>query len=54
MTSENLWRTTARETFTAPPLDTDRTVDLAIIGGGFTGCAAALQAARDGASVCLL
>lgn len=55
MTSEpNLWRATARETFTAPPLDTDRTVDLAIIGGGFTGCAAALQAARDGASVCLL
>lgn len=50
----NLWRTTARETFTAPPLDTHRTVDLAIIGGGFTGCAAALQAARDGASVCLL
>ncbi len=54
MTSENLWRTTARESFAAPPLDTDRTVDLAIIGGGFTGCAAALQAARDGASVCLL
>ena len=54
MTSENLWRTTARETFAAPPLDADRTVDLAIIGGGFTGCAAALQAARDGASVCLL
>lgn len=55
MTSEpNLWRATARESFTAPPLATDRTVDLAIIGGGFTGCAAALQAARDGASVCLM
>lgn len=55
MTSEpNLWRATARETFTAPPLDADRTVDLAIIGGGFTGCAAALEAARQGASVCLL
>ncbi|MDP3195432.1 FAD-binding oxidoreductase [Tabrizicola sp.] len=50
----NLWRASARETFSAPPLDTDRTVDLAIIGGGFTGCAAALQAARQGASVCLL
>lgn len=55
MTSEpNLWRATALETFTAPPLDADRTVDLAIIGGGFTGCAAALQAARQGATVCLL
>lgn len=55
MTSEpNLWRATARETFAAPPLDRDRKVDLAIIGGGFTGCAAALEAARQGASVCLL
>lgn len=50
----NLWRATARESFSALPLDTDRTVDLAIIGGGFTGCAAALEAARQGASVCLL
>lgn len=55
MTSEaNLWRASARETFSAPPLDADRTVDLAVIGGGFTGCAAALEAARAGASVCLL
>jgi glycine/D-amino acid oxidase-like deaminating enzyme len=55
LTSEaNLWRASARETFSAPPLDADRTVDLAIIGGGFTGCAAALEAARQGASVCLL
>lgn len=55
MTSDpNLWRATARETFTAPPLDADRTVDLAIIGGGFTGCAAALETARQGASVRLL
>lgn len=55
MTSEpNLWRATARESFTAPPLDADRTVDLAVIGGGFTGCAAALEAARQGASTCLL
>lgn len=55
MTSEpNLWRTTARENFSAQPLDRNRTIDLAVIGGGFTGCAAALQAARQGASVCLL
>lgn len=55
MTSEpNLWRVTARETFSAPPLESDRTVDLVVIGGGFTGCAAALEAARQGASVCLV
>lgn len=50
----NLWRVTARETFAAPPLAADRQVDLLVIGGGFTGCAAALAAARSGASVCLL
>ena len=55
MTSEpNLWRATSREGFSAPPLARDLSVDLAIIGGGFTGCAAALEAARAGASVCLL
>nr|WP_174823491.1 FAD-binding oxidoreductase [Ruegeria arenilitoris] len=32
----------------------DLTVDLAVIGGGYTGCSAALSAARSGASVCLL
>lgn len=55
MTSDpNLWQATARETFAAPPLDANLSVDLAIVGGGFTGCAAALEAARTGASVCLL
>ncbi|WP_374436411.1 NAD(P)/FAD-dependent oxidoreductase [Tabrizicola sp.] len=55
MTSEpNLWRASARESFSEPPFDADRTVDLAVIGGGFTGCAAALEAAREGASVCLV
>jgi glycine/D-amino acid oxidase-like deaminating enzyme len=38
----------------AAPLDRDLTVDLAVIGGGFTGNAAALEAARRGASVCLM
>nr|WP_247744334.1 FAD-binding oxidoreductase [Ruegeria sp. R14_0] len=32
----------------------DLTVDLAVIGGGYTGCSAALWAAQSGASVCLL
>jgi glycine/D-amino acid oxidase-like deaminating enzyme len=50
----NLWRNTAAEPFGAMPVNAERSVDLAIIGGGFTGCAAALEAARLGASVCLL
>ncbi len=50
----NLWRASCREGFSSTPLAADRAVDLAIIGGGFTGCAAALEAARLGASVCLL
>ena len=54
MVEPNLWRASCREGFTAPPLASDHSVDLAIIGGGFTGCAAALEAAREGASVCLL
>lgn len=49
-----LWRTTCSEAVTALPLSSDTTVDLAIIGGGYTGCSAALTAARSGASVCLL
>lgn len=54
MTSDpNLWRASSSETLTAPPLTADTSVDLAIIGGGFTGCAAALEAAQQGASVCL-
>lgn len=38
----------------APPLVADADADLVIIGGGFTGNAAALEAARRGASVVLL
>ncbi|MCZ7674762.1 MAG: FAD-binding oxidoreductase [Roseovarius sp.] len=49
-----LWRDTARERVPARPFDGGATVDLAVIGGGFTGCAAALEAARRGASVALL
>lgn len=57
MTSDllsNLWQNSATEHFSAPALDQDVTVDLVVIGGGFTGCSAALEAARQGASVCLL
>ncbi|MBR9839988.1 MAG: FAD-binding oxidoreductase [Rhodobacteraceae bacterium] len=50
----NLWRASSRETIGAGALDRDLSVDLAVIGGGFTGCSAALEAARRGASVALL
>lgn len=55
MTSDgNLWRATGGAPIGAAPLDGLVAADIAIIGGGFTGCAAALEAARGGASVCLL
>lgn len=57
MTSDqhsNLWWASCREHSDALPLAQDTTVDLVVIGGGFTGCSAALEAAKQGASVCLL
>lgn len=50
----NLWEAVCGERCDAPPISADMTADLAIIGAGFTGCAAALQAALQGASVVLL
>lgn len=49
-----LWRDTCRETLGTAPLSADLSVDMAVIGGGYTGCSAALTAAQAGASVCLL
>ncbi|SEO45373.1 Glycine/D-amino acid oxidase [Salinihabitans flavidus] len=57
MTTEDergLWAVTCAEQGGAPMLTDDREADLVIVGGGFTGCAAALEAARSGARVCLL
>lgn len=54
ITEPNLWRASSRERVVTHPFDQEQSVDLAIVGGGFTGCAAALEAARNGASVCLL
>ncbi len=57
MTSDldkNLWRASGGPTLNLPALEQDLTVDLVVIGGGFTGCAAALEAAEAGASVALL
>lgn len=50
----NLWRASSAMTVTAPPLAQDMTVDLAVIGGGFTGTSAALEARAQGASVAVL
>ncbi|WP_201788343.1 FAD-dependent oxidoreductase [Mesorhizobium sp. ORS 3428] len=49
-----LWRVSSRERSDASPLDRDLTVDLVIVGGGFTGSSAALAAAEKGASACVL
>jgi glycine/D-amino acid oxidase-like deaminating enzyme len=49
-----LWRASSAEAFEAAPLDANRDVDLAIVGGGYTGLSAALEAAGQGASVTLL
>lgn len=50
----HLWEATCAERVHAPALDEDAHADLVIVGGGFTGCAAALEAASDGAKVRLL
>ncbi len=51
----NLWKQTSAESpLDAPPLEGMVEADLAIIGGGFTGAAAALEAAGQGAHVVLL
>nr|WP_174822771.1 FAD-binding oxidoreductase [Ruegeria lacuscaerulensis] len=49
-----MWLKTCREHVDSAPLTGKLTVDLAVIGGGYTGCSAALTAARAGATVCLL
>ncbi len=51
---DNLWHATCVERFSSPPLSNDIVVDIVIVGGGYTGCAAALHAAQTGAKVCLL
>ena len=50
----NLWERTCRETVSAPPLSGTANADLVIVGGGYTGCAAALFAAKAGADVRLV
>lgn len=51
---DSLWRASAEHPFSAPLMPGDRSADLAILGGGYTGCSAALRAAGQGAEVVLL
>lgn len=51
---EALWTATAKESAPSPdPFEPGATVDLAVVGGGFTGVSAALAAAERGQSVAL-
>ncbi len=50
----NLWENTSKEKEKFSQPLKSQTTDLLIVGGGFTGCAAALEAAKQGAKVILL
>lgn len=50
----NLWTHSNSETVETTPLAADTVADLVVIGAGFTGCAAALEAARSGKRVVVL
>lgn len=52
--TSNLWEHTNSEGIASQSLQDDQSVDLVIIGGGFTGCSAALEAGRSDASVVVL
>ena len=50
----SLWASTARPAPDTPPLDESRKADVAIVGAGYSGLAAALQLAESGVSVVVL
>ena len=50
----SLWVATARPAPATPPLDISRQADVAIVGAGYSGLAAALQLAEAGVSVIVL
>lgn len=50
----SLWRDTAAPAPDAPPLEGEVSAKVAIVGGGFTGCAAALRLAEKGLDCRLL
>ncbi len=51
---QNLWHMTCRERVIPAPMVESGSADLVVVGGGYTGCAAALAAASRGASVRLI
>ncbi len=51
---KNLWETTSKEQGIFPATLESQNADLLIVGGGFTGCSAALEAAKLGARVVLV
>ncbi|MGB3429522.1 MAG: FAD-dependent oxidoreductase, partial [Burkholderiaceae bacterium] len=53
-TKGSLWEETAAPSTAWPQLKGDLVADIAVVGGGYTGCAAALAAASAGARVVLL
>ena len=52
--ASNLWEATATESVLGPPLTGDVAAEVAIIGGGYTGCSAALHLAEAGVDVRVL
>ena len=50
----SLYADTARPAIATPPLDGDRRVSVAIVGGGFTGLSTALHLAEKGVDVAVL
>ncbi len=53
-TETNLWTHSCKVELKTPEIAGNMTADLVIVGGGFTGCSAALSAAEAGARVVLL
>ena len=54
MKQKNLWHESSKENIGFEPLKDSVVSDLAIIGGGYTGCSAALATAKKGLSVALI
>ena len=54
MKQNNLWKETSEEKATFKLLESSIESDIAIVGGGYTGCSAALTAVENGLSVSLI
>ena len=54
MKQNNLWKETSEEKATFKLLEDSLESDIVIVGGGYTGCSAALTAAENGLSVSLI